>query len=98
MAYNIGYDLIVNDENCRTIGVQYIKIAQEFEDRLNEYINILNSVTANAIRTGVVSDNLAEYKQCVEGFKNQLSEISEAANDILINFLVDMDAADSYLY
>lgn len=99
------YDLIIEDENCKEVGENYVKEATKFEDILKEYIRIMEEVVESGIPSGQVHENLKVFLD--EGIKKIntgsdgtgerlfLANKAKTCND---EFIEEIDEADSYLY
>lgn len=102
---NVEYDLIIEDDNCKEIGENYVKDATIFEDVLKEYIKIMEDVVNKGIPSGQVHENLKSFLEegikkinigsNGEGERMFLSKKGKTCNE---SFIEEIDIADSYLY
>lgn len=98
MAYEIGYDIVVDDDKCRSICNEYQNRADKFEEHLEEYLTILGRISTDAISEGDVSKRLADFKEQAEGLKGEAGSIADEAKKQNGAFMTDFDTADNYLY
>ncbi len=98
MAYDIGYDILVMDDNCNLIGAEYEKRAKKFESVLRTYQNNLQDILDRAVMDGALADNLKKFKEEAKTLQNEANSIAASAKECNKQFLTDMDAADSYLF
>lgn len=98
MAYGIGYDIVVNDDNCNAVGSEYADRAKWFENILERYDEILQEILDSAVMDGALADNLKKFRQEANALKNETASIAKAAQSSTHQFLADMDSADSYLF
>ncbi len=98
MAYGIGYDIIVDDDNCNAIGNEYVNRAKKFENALDQYNALLEEILDSAVMNGALSDNLKKFKEATKVLKNEANSIAQAAQGCTRQFLTDMNSADSYLF
>lgn len=98
MAYEIGYDIIVDEDNCDAMSKEYVKRAEKFEGVLAGFCEIIEDILATAVMEGALADNLAKYLEEVEKLKGEVLEIARQAKKCNDGFLTEMNAADSYLF
>ena len=98
MAYDIGYDVVVYDDNYNQLGQEYVNRAKRFEDVLNKYQQTLQEILDCAVMDGALADNLKNFMCEVTTLKNQAGGAAEAAKKCSKGFLADIDTADSYLF
>ena len=98
MADELDYDLVVYDDDCKEIGKDYKKLADEFNTYLNTYSQILDRVINSGIKSGKVHNNLVKFSEAVKGLNGQIDDLANTANECGNDFVSDIDEADSYLY
>lgn len=98
MAYEIGYDIIVDDDKCASICNEYQSRADKFEEHLEEFIKIIERISTEAISEGDVSKRLDDFKKQVEGLKGEAKNIANDAKTQNGTFLGDFDTADNCLF
>jgi hypothetical protein len=98
MAYEIGYDVVVYDDFCDSIGDEYEKCAKKFESALCTYQNNLQDILNHAVMDGALADNLKKFKEEAKTLQNEANGIAAAAKQCSKQFFSDMDTADSYLF
>lgn len=98
MTYKIGYDIVVNEEDCEAIGKEYETMAKDFEQKLKDYLASLDRILAGSVKSGQVADNLALFQQEVKGLQKEVEGISQAAKEKTISFGTTIDEADRDLF
>ena len=98
MANDIGYDLVVYDNDNKAIANEYKKFGDRLEDYINNYSKVLKRVANEGIKSGKVHDNLLRFIDAVDDLKNEGKELTQLAKKSAEDFLKDMDTADNYLY
>ncbi|MBC2292912.1 hypothetical protein HCC36_06660 [Listeria booriae] len=98
MTYKIGYDIVVNEEDCEKMGKEYETMAQTFEQKLTDYLASLDHILAGAVKSGQVAGNLALFQQEVKGLQKEVEEISKTAKEKATSFGIAIDEADKELF
>ncbi|WP_185427972.1 hypothetical protein [Listeria booriae] len=98
MTYKIGYDIVVNDDNCNDIGKGFTDIAIKFEDKLKNYLDSLTRVLDGAVKSGEVASNLEAFKLEAKTLENVLEGIHQEITSTLETFVADIDTVDNDLY
>lgn len=98
MTYKIGYDIVVNEEDCEDMGNDYSLMAETFEQKLSDYLSSLDRILAGAVKSGQVADNLMLFQQEVKGLKKEVEEISKTAKEKATGFANAVDEADKELF
>ncbi|WP_185382199.1 hypothetical protein [Listeria booriae] len=98
MAYTIGYDIVVDEEDCEEMGKEYETMAQTFEQKLIDYLASLDRILEGAVKSGQVADNLALFQQEVKGLQKKVEEISKTAKEKATSFGTAVDEADKELF
>ncbi|MBC1502221.1 hypothetical protein [Listeria booriae] len=98
MAHTIGYDIVVNEEECEEIGKEYETMAETFEQKLTDYLASLNRILAGAVKSGQVADNLALFQQEMKGLQKEVEGISKTAKEKATSFGSAVDKADKELF
>ncbi len=98
MAYEIGYDIVVDDEKCSSICNEYQKRADKFEENLKEYLQILSRIKSEAIMEGSVSEKIDSLQELVEVLKGESINLASEAKKLNSSFLSDFDTADNYIF
>lgn len=98
MAYDIGYDIVVNDDNCNAIGNDFVNRAKRFENALDQYNALLEEILDTAVMEGALANNLRKFKEAANALKNEANSVAKAGQGCTRQFLTDMNSADSYLF
>ncbi|MBC2177784.1 hypothetical protein HCB27_14275 [Listeria booriae] len=98
MTYKIGYDIVIDDENCNDVGKEFTTIATSFENKLKNYLDSLDRVLEGAVKAGAVSNNLKDFQTEANTLSELLEDINEEITDTIKTFVSDMDKADNDLY
>ncbi|WP_088815541.1 MULTISPECIES: hypothetical protein [Listeria] len=98
MTYKIGYDIVVNDDNCSDVGNEFTKIATSFEEKLKNYLDSLTRVLEGAVKSGEVASNLEAFQLEAKTLENILEGIHQEITETLKTFVSDIDTVDNDLY
>lgn len=98
MAYEIGYDIVIDDDKCRSICNEYQKRADKFEENLAKYLQILGRIKSEAIMEGSVSEKIGALQECAEVLKGESVTLANEAKTLNSSFLSDFDTADNYIF
>ncbi len=98
MAYTIGYDIIVNDENVEESGLEYEGRCDSLEENIKRYIILLSKIKNEGIKSGAASENLGRFLEEVNSLKGEAEILAEEMKQCREAFLQGIDEADCYLY
>ena len=91
-------ELIIDDDFCKAIGAYFIKQGQQLDQRISEYITILQDVRNKVLISGEVADALTSYITYVQKLNKQMGDISTNVDSQIKKFLSRVDSADQYLF
>ncbi len=91
-------NLIIDDSYVEEVGRRAPFRGRNLEEILDAYVAILSEIESEAITRGEVSRAVTAYKECVTLLNDKLTSISENVEKVANGFIVDVDAADNYLF
>ena len=91
-------NLIISDEYVEDVGTYCVKRGRTLEDIMDSYLGILREIKNEAIITGEISQTLEEFIDCVSQLNNQLKDISNNVYAASVQFVSDVNDADSFLF
>lgn len=98
MAYEIGYDIIINDDEIEMIKGEIIARAETFEENVKTLNEIVERIVAEGIKKGEISNKLSRFSGEVSNLTTHLRDIAKEVTTQSDNFLQDIDTADSCLF
>lgn len=91
-------DIIIEDEYIQEMR-DFSKLqGSRFETVLTEYIAVMYKLNAEGIVRGETADILKMFIETVMSLKGQVQELSELFQQLLDQYLADIDYADKELY
>lgn len=90
-------DVIIEDEYIEQMGEYLSKEAEDIEEKIIQYIAILNGICTKGITKGETAKALAEFKEQAEVLKG-IAEYGHTARRYCINYISRVDEADGDLY
>lgn len=90
--------VIISDRYCMEIGQFCRDTAEQLEEALQEYLNILEEIKKNAIVAGDMADSLQVFIQYAKKMKGQIEVMGKIAMQTEKKFLNAVDMADQYLF
>lgn len=91
-------NLIIDEQFMELIGSQIAADLSEFNEIIENYINILSELISNAVQEGQTANALQEYLFHVRKLKVVLFSIGMQYKIDLQDFNADIDEADQYLF
>ena len=91
-------DLIVYDEEYSNLESAYNQLGTLFNEQLNDYLTILESVNTYAVTSGNVHDNLVIFYDKVAVLKEFLDDTLDGARELSENYVEEIDDNDKSLY
>lgn len=91
-------DIIVNDESYAEMPALFSSVAETMEERISDYIAILDDVILNGVVSGFVHDNLVLFKNKVSILEGHIKTCVEEVNQLCTSFVESVDEADCELY
>ncbi len=98
MASGVGVDVVTTDDNVIEIGEHIQDHCLELNNRINKYIEIMESISERGFSEGKTSEAILAFAETARLFKDQLEEYGNVAELTCRNFVSLIDKADSYLY
>ena len=96
--YDLGYDLVVVDEEYADLGSALGTMAESLEAKLKSYDESLSRVVDAAVKEGEVAENLAGFKSLVAALNGETRWLAKQGKQILSQYVKDIDRADKQLY
>ena len=98
MANSIGYDIIVDDDNCVEWGLEIVRHGLNIETKIEQYTTSLDRIISNGITSGKVFDNLEQFNAAAKELKGIIKETSEIAKGYINEYVKEVDTADEYIF
>lgn len=96
--YDIGYKLIIIDEGVERAAQVMKKQMELFNTKLQELLLELDEVQDDAIMVGRIADNLSSVTLKMYGCLYQTPEIGGKIENLLTEYLAEIEAADGNIY
>lgn len=91
-------DLVIEEEELNYVCECLDQKADEIENKINSYLEILNYISENAIVSGDFSESLKAYIEYANKMQKQFTLIAQQNKKILAQFLNKIDEDDSYIF
>jgi len=95
---DLGYDLVVVDDDFASLGTELAKISDGFEKRVTDYLDSLRRVTEAAIQEGEVAANLKVFLEQAALLKGEAGRLAVLTCRHLASFVSETDRADRNVY
>ena len=90
--------MTVVDEFHTAAGETLQEMCNYLDEKIAQYVKILNQVTTEAAKAGHTTTRYQEYTGFVSGIQGQLGRLGTMLNSTTTQFVADINDADSYLY
>lgn len=91
-------NIIVVDEVHTAAGKTLQEMCDFLDEKIAQYIKILDQVTTEAAKAGHTTARYQEYAGLVSGLQGQLGRMGMVLNSVTAQYVSDIDDADRYLY
>ena len=91
-------DMMVIDEVHTASGEKLQEMCDFLDERISQYIKILNQVTTEAAKAGHTNTRYQEYAGIISGLQGQLGRLGTMLKTTTTQYVADINDADSYLY
>ena len=91
-------DMMVIDEVHTASGKELQEMCDFLDEKITQYIKILNQVTTEAAKAGHTTTRYQEYAAMVSGLQGQLGRLGTMLKTTTTQYVADINEADSYLY
>lgn len=91
-------NMMVIDEVHTASGEKLQEMCNFLDEKLAQYIKILNLVTTEAAKAGHTTTRYQEYAGIVSGLQGQLGRLGTMLKSTTAQYVADINDADSYLY
>ena len=99
MAYNLGYDVVVDDNSIKDIKNSFKTQTKDLEDIIQRLEKTMKSIIDKGISEGDLHDSMeVYYQESIQKLKTDLQKATGTIESELNSFLKDFDKADGYLY
>lgn len=92
------HDVIIVDNELAEEAERSLREAMNAEEVLEGLVALLEDVLKNGAKDGAMAQNLRAYTNCIAKMRGQMEEIVVQQSSIINSFVMDIDAADSYIY
>lgn len=91
-------DIKIDDEYIKTIGEQLEKKCEDLQKGIDSYISILEGIINDSIMEGDTSDALSEFLSYAKALSGIIEPVGKETKGLCINYIQEIDIADSELY
>lgn len=91
-------DIRIDDEYFNAMGIFYSKEYGELQDGVDKYIKIMESIIEDAIIEGKTAKALESFVNYAKVLSGIIKPLGEECKGLCINYLSEIDEADSFLY
>lgn len=93
-----GTELIIDDDYVEGMAEFLDTRATELQEGINQYIQILDNIRADAIKHGTTADALDTFISYAKNLSEVVEELGSSANKTCNAFLTDIDESDEFLF
>ncbi len=91
-------EIRLDDEYIKDIGQKLNDYAKELQSGVDSYIKILEDIKSDAIMEGDTAEALKVFIEYAANLKTIIETLGVETKGLCVNFLSEVDNADSYLY
>ena len=91
-------NIMVIDEVHTAAGKTLQEMCDFLDEKIAQYIKILDQVTTEAAKAGQTTTRYQEYAGLVSGLQGQLGRMGAMLNAATTQYVSDINDADRYLY
>lgn len=88
----------VVDEAHAGYGLELKNTCDILNEAIEEYISILNDVTAEVAKKGMTTDRYKQYASLISGLRGNFELLGTSLQTNATTYIKEMEDADSYLY
>ena len=88
----------VDDDYFKAMGMFYSERYEELQDGVDKYIEIMETIIENAIIEGDTAKALELFIDYAKNLSRIIKPLGEECNGLCVNYIGEIDEADSYLY
>jgi len=92
--YDLGYNLIIADDDYTNLGSTVTTMALTLEDKLTDYNASLSRIIAGAVTQGDLSENLATFQTTAAGLKGEANRLAQQLRQILADYVSETEVKD----
>lgn len=91
-------DIKIDDEYVKLMGTEFSEWSEALQGYVDRYLMILNNTLTDAIISGDTAESLKEFLGYAESLKEVIKTTGQECNGLVLNYLSEVDEADSFLY
>ena len=93
-----GTSLKIEDQYVEDMGSFFDKYADNLEEGMESYLQIMNTIKEEALMEGDTAAALAAFIEHGEFLKGKIEALGETAKNVCANFLTEVDEKDQFLF
>lgn len=91
-------DIKIDDEYFEEMGKLFVEWYSDLQDGVDKYIKIMKSILDDSIMEGDTSIALREFVNYANNLSNIIKPLGTECKGLCVNYISEVDKADSYLY
>lgn len=95
---NVNPELKIDDDYIKEQAKLIAEWSEDIQKGIDKYISILNNILEDAIIEGSTADALSVFSEYVANLKEIISKTGLETKGLCVNFVLEIDDADSFLY
>lgn len=91
-------EIKLNDEYINGIGSMFLNWSEILQKHIDDYLKIMNAILNDSIMEGETADAIKEFLSYAQNLDGIIKTLGEESKGLCVNYLHEIDEADSYLY
>lgn len=91
-------ELVVADSDYNYASKKFINYGNHLNDLINEYIKVLEYVTAYGIKDEKITESINELLSEVRKYPEAIRSVSEEISVTISGYITKIDSADKFIY
>lgn len=91
-------DIKIDDDYINNMAKKYASWSEELQEDVDSYLKIMDDILADSIIEGETAEALAEFLEYATSLNKIINSLGEECKAFCVNYLGEIDDADSYLY
>lgn len=93
-----GTSLKIDDQYVEEMGYFIEKCANDLEDGMESYLQIMNKIKDEALMKGETAEALVAFNEYAEFLRGKIAALGETSKRVCDNFLTEVDEKDQFLF
>ncbi|MGN0517474.1 MAG: hypothetical protein ACI4II_01970 [Acutalibacteraceae bacterium] len=91
-------NLVIDEERLNTMVKRIDECSTQLQNVLKQYLRIINSIKANAVKQGKAANQISIFLQCAGLLDNQLERSAKSSKDTCKAFLSEVRRIDNFKF